>query len=69
MKDVRVEKIIVVDAPAGWAGLSAVSIEEEGGMPSKAAVDFHPATGKKAAWAVIRNPKVAIGSSWKITFA
>ena len=69
MKDVRVEKIIIVDAPASWADVSAVDIEEEGAKPSKAAIDFHPAAGKTAAWAVVRNPKVAIGSSWKVTFA
>lgn len=73
MDKVRVEKVVVVGAPAEWKGKQEVTISEEGGSSStaetrKAELDFHPQESGKAAWAVVRNPEVAIGQGWKITF-
>jgi alpha 1,3-glucosidase len=31
-------------------------------------MEYHPAEGKKAAWAVVRAPNVGIGRGWKIDF-
>ena len=69
MKKVRVEKILVIDAPISWAGLKEVGVLEEGGKPSKAKMEYHAAEGNKGSWAVVKNPQVGIGASWKINFA
>ncbi|KAF2496803.1 hypothetical protein BU16DRAFT_571834 [Lophium mytilinum] len=73
MAKVRVEKVVVVGAPAAWEGLAEVAVSEEGVKESKggrrAKVTFYPAQGVKAAWAVVRDPKVAVGKGWRIQFA
>jgi alpha 1,3-glucosidase len=63
MKNVGVERVIVVGAPKEWAGKSSV---KAGGKD--AALEFHAEEGGKAAWAVVRSPKVAVGEDWKIEF-
>ncbi|KAL2415375.1 Glucosidase 2 subunit alpha [Exophiala dermatitidis] len=69
MKDVKIEKIIVVNAPAEWSAYAEATVTEEGSRgPSTAALTFHSASDNKAAWAVVRNPGVGIGSSWNIVF-
>jgi alpha 1,3-glucosidase len=70
MKDVKVEKVIVVNAPAGWSALNEVSVTEDGVKGSaKADLIYHSATGGKAAWVVVRNPGTGIGADWTITFS
>jgi alpha 1,3-glucosidase len=63
MKNVGVERVIVVGAPKEWAGKSSV---KAGGKD--ASLEFHAEEGNKAAWAVVRSPKVAVGEDWKIEF-
>lgn len=63
MKSVGVEKVVVVGAPAGWAGKSSVKVGK-----AESVLEFHGAEGSKAAWAVVKAPKVAIGEDWKIEF-
>ena len=73
MSKVRVEKVIIVGAPSEWKGKTEVVVSEEGAKESarkkKVEFTFHPAQGKKAAWAVVRDPKVAVGKGWKIDFS
>jgi alpha 1,3-glucosidase len=73
MAKVRIEKVVVVGAPAKWAALKEVKVSEESGKESKggkkAELTYHPKNGLKAAWAVVRDPKVAVGKGWKIEFA
>lgn len=73
IEKVRVEKIIVVGAPETWKGKTEVEVSEEQGGKSadarKAPMDFHEKVDGKAAWAVVRDPAVQVGSGWKITFA
>ena len=73
MESVRVEKVIIVGAPKAWKKLSTVDVSEEGGKSSgaskKVALAFHDGAKGKADWAVVRDPKVAIGKGWKIEFA
>ncbi len=69
MAKVRVEKVIVVGAPSGWAGKKEVQVLENGGKPGTADLTYHAAHDGKAAWAVVRDPKVAIGKGWKIDFS
>tara|TARA_R110002003_G_scaffold145_11_gene13431 strand:- start:9901 stop:12069 length:2169 start_codon:yes stop_codon:yes gene_type:complete len=72
MEKVRVEKIIIVGAPKAWKGKESVVVMEEGQKESKrrkkAELEYHPAEGKKAAWAVVRSPKVGIGRGWRVDF-
>ncbi|KIX08989.1 uncharacterized protein Z518_00067 [Rhinocladiella mackenziei CBS 650.93] len=69
MKDVKIEKIIVVNAPAEWSTKDKVTVIEEGVKgTSTAELNYHSATGNKAAWAVVRSPGTSIGGVWTIEF-
>jgi alpha 1,3-glucosidase len=68
MKDVGVEKVVVIGAPASWAKKSYVKAQA-GGKEYDVPLEFHAAEGGKAAWAVVKNPKVAIGADWTIDFS
>lgn len=73
MEKVRVEKIVVVGAPDAWAAKKEVIVGEEKagksvGGEKKVPMEFHAKDDGKAAWAVVRNPGVAIGSGWKVEF-
>lgn len=69
MKDVRVEKIVVVNAPSTWASVDEVNATEDGIKGSRSlGLTYHPPTTGKAAWAVVRNPATAIGVDWSISF-
>jgi alpha 1,3-glucosidase len=72
MEKVRVEKVVIVNAPAAWKGKEEVVVMEEGAKESKrrkpVSMTYHAKDGKKAAYAVIRDPRVAIGRGWKIDF-
>ncbi|TVY50550.1 Glucosidase 2 subunit alpha [Lachnellula cervina] len=63
MKNVGVERVVVVGAPKAWEGKSSVKAAGK-----DAALEFHAEEGGKAAWAVVRRPQVAIGEDWKIEF-
>ncbi|RMZ79674.1 hypothetical protein DV738_g3173, partial [Chaetothyriales sp. CBS 135597] len=65
MKDVRVEKIVLVNAPSTWATLRTVRLSDG----STAELTYHAAVGNKAAWATVRNPGVRIGADWEIEFS
>ena len=69
MTKVQVEKIVVVGAPAEWQGRKEVGVEQEGSKFVTADLNFHPASGGKAAWAVVRNPKVTVAKGFTITFS
>ncbi|KAI7544968.1 putative alpha glucosidase II, alpha subunit [Hortaea werneckii] len=73
MENVRVEKIIVVGAPASWKGKTEVEVSEEQSRQSSGArmvpMEWHEKVEGKASWAVVRDPGVQIGSGWKIAFA
>jgi alpha 1,3-glucosidase len=72
MENVRVEKVVIVGAPDAWRGKVEVEVSEDKGGKSagsrKVALEFHGKDGGKAAWAVVRDPGVQIGSGWKIAF-
>ncbi|GAB7351072.1 hypothetical protein MBLNU459_g1548t2 [Dothideomycetes sp. NU459] len=73
MKGVRIEKVIIVNAPAAWMGKTEVDVAEEGDTKSasskKAAFKWVSGGSGKADWAVVRDPGVRIGDGWKIDFA
>jgi mannosyl-oligosaccharide alpha-1,3-glucosidase len=68
MKKVWVEKVIVVGAPASWASKTTVNATE-GSSTYKVKIEFYAAQNGKAAWAVVRNPRVSIGTDWNIDFS
>ncbi len=70
MAKVSVEKVIVVGAPATWAGKTEVLVIEDGAKEGrKVALSYHEAGGSHAAWALVRNPSTNIGKGWKIDFS
>lgn len=67
---VRVEKIVVVGAPANWEGKTEVLvIEDRAKEGRKVGMTFHRAEGGRAAWAVVRDPGTGIGNGWKVDFS
>ncbi|KAF1848001.1 glycoside hydrolase family 31 protein [Cucurbitaria berberidis CBS 394.84] len=72
MEKVRVEKIIIVGAPKAWKNKEEVVVLEEGQKETRRKkslpLEYHAAEGKKAAWAVVRDPGVWIGRGWRIDF-
>lgn len=74
MEKVRVEKVVIVNAPSAWKDRSEVEISEEqaGGKSAgarKVPLDFYGPVEGKAAYAVVRDPGMPIGSGWKVAFA
>ena len=69
MAKVRIERVIVVNAPKSWKGKASVLVVEDGVKSGVSApLSWHAGNGK-AAWAVVRDPGVAIGKDWKIDFS
>ncbi|KAI9891259.1 MAG: hypothetical protein M1814_002949 [Vezdaea aestivalis] len=66
MRKVRVEKIVVVGAPDSLKGKDKVVVREEGEKQKAVKVSYSHAHAGKAAWAVVRDPGVAVGKSWTI---
>ena len=73
MEKVRIERVLIVGAPSEWKGKKKVVVSEEGEKESKGGkkveIKYFDATGGKAAYAVVRDPKVAVGKGWKIDFS
>ncbi|KAL2179057.1 glycoside hydrolase family 31 protein [Thermothelomyces heterothallicus CBS 202.75] len=67
MRSVGVDKIVVVGAPASWAGKKSVKVESEG-KAWEAKMEFTPAGQGRAAFAVIKKVGVRIGADWKVEF-
>ncbi|AEO56295.1 glycoside hydrolase family 31 protein [Thermothelomyces thermophilus ATCC 42464] len=67
MRSVGVGKIVVVGAPASWAGKKSVKVESEGKV-WEARMEFTPAGQGRAAFAVIKKVGVRIGADWKVEF-
>ncbi|MCJ1475756.1 hypothetical protein MMC13_004420 [Lambiella insularis] len=70
MATVRVEKVVVVGAPTSWeARTDVLAIEDGAKQGRRVLLTWHAAEHGKAAWAVVRDPGLAIGSGWKIDFS
>nr|POE72871.1 glucosidase 2 subunit alpha [Quercus suber] len=74
MAKVRVEKIILVGVPNTWENKKEVNVSEEktngkSAPARKVTVDFHSKEDGRSAFAVVRDPGVAIGDGWKLDFA
>ncbi|OAA65904.1 alpha glucosidase alpha [Niveomyces insectorum RCEF 264] len=70
LRDVHVDKIVVVGAPAAWARATTatVTVASEG-KTWTAPLDFTPASNGRAAFAVIRHVNAGIGTDWTVTVA
>ncbi len=68
MASVGVNKIVVVGAPASWAGKKSVTVESDG-KGRELRFEFTPAAQGKAAFAVVKGVGVSIGADWKVNFA
>ncbi|KAI1932854.1 glucosidase II [Ophidiomyces ophidiicola] len=70
MAEVRVEKIIVVGAPAEWKDKSTVLVQEDATPnPTQTSLEWHSSGAGKPSFAVIKDPGVSITKSWKIDFS
>ena len=70
MAKVRIEKIIFVAPPSDWQAKQEVLVKEDGAKEAKkASLSWHKAEGKKAAWVVVKDPGVPVGSTWSIDFS
>lgn len=68
MENVRVEKIIFVNAPRAWEKKTQVSIKEDGKADRVVRFRYEVGSGRSAAWAVVRDPAVGVGRGWEIGF-
>ena len=69
MDTVRVERLVVVNAPDDWASKTeALAVEQGAKSGKKAEISFTKGSKGKASYAVVRDPGVGIGKDWKIEF-
>jgi len=66
MKDVKVERVIIVNVPKELNGMQEVSVSQ--GSTKNAGLEYHAAEGRKAAWVVVRRPDVSVGADWTISY-
>ena len=66
----KVEKIIVVNAPASWQAKSEVTVREDGDKEAgkRAGLTWTKGGSGRADWAVVRAPGVSVGKGWRILF-
>jgi alpha 1,3-glucosidase len=70
MHKVRVERVLVVNAPKAWKDKKKVVVMRGGTEKmTKADLKFYQGDKGHASWAVVKDPKVGIGSDWSISFA
>ena len=67
MKDVRIERVVVVNAPKSWLGRDEVVITELGKDRTAVATFFAGKDGA-ADWAVVKRPHVGVGNDWVLRF-
>lgn len=64
-RGVVVDKIVVVGAPASWAGKKEVKVEADG-KTSTARMEYTAASGGRAAFAVIKKVGASVAGDWKV---
>ena len=70
MNKVKIRKVIVVAAPKSWQEKTEVLVKQDGAKEAKKVeMVWNAAQGAKAAWAVVKNPDVGVGTSWSIDFS
>ena len=70
MAKVRIEKVVIVGAPSSWEAKTEILVVDDGAKePRKAGLSWHGARDGRAAWAVVRDPSVAVAAGWKLKFS
>ncbi|KAK2756384.1 hypothetical protein FQN54_005276 [Arachnomyces sp. PD_36] len=70
MAEVRVEKIVVVGAPEEWKDKTTVTVTEDGKKSeTQVTLNWFAGEAGKGAYAIVKDPQVAIGNGWKIDFS
>lgn len=69
VKKVRVERVIIVNAPAAWKGKDKAVVKDDEGKENKAKMSFYEGQKGHASYAIVRDPKVAVTKDWSIMFA
>jgi alpha 1,3-glucosidase len=67
-KKIRVERVVIVNAPAEWKTLEKVEVTEEG-KTRKSPIEFHAGQSGHANYVIIKDPKAKIINDWSISFA
>lgn len=69
MADVRVERLVVIDPPKEWQEKASVTVVEDGATAgTTASMEYFSQSTGKAPYAVVKNPNVGIGKTWRIEF-
>lgn len=69
MADVRVERLVVIDPPKEWQEKASVTVVEDGATTgTTASMEYFSQPAGKAPYAVVKNPNVGIGKTWRIEF-
>jgi alpha 1,3-glucosidase len=63
MKDVVVERIVIVGTPKDWPENAVVKVGQKA-----LKTEFHPAAGGNAGYFVVKKPELKIGEDWKVDF-
>lgn len=67
--DVAVDKIIVVGLPAKQVAKKQATLESATGEKTTVAIDYTPAAGGRAGYAIVRGVGAKVAQDWKLTFA
>ncbi|KAH9909645.1 glycoside hydrolase family 31 protein [Xylariomycetidae sp. FL2044] len=67
MRDVAVDKVIIVGAPASWAKRKSVVLESEG-KTRDIPLQYHPADGDKGAFAILGRVGASVAGDWRVMF-
>jgi len=66
MKDVRVEKLVIINPPVSFRDTAEIRVEEEGAKERMVQVKYVEKVGARAAWAVVRDPGVGVARGWRV---
>lgn len=67
MESVRVEKVVVIDPPKEWQDKSRATVVQDGEKAAhSASLEYVAQQSGKAPFAVLKNPNVGIGKTWRI---
>lgn len=70
MSNVLIERIVVINAPSSWAKKRSIPVRGSGIRTGTLTdLSYNAPEDGKAAWAVVRNPRLAIGEDWTIDFS
>jgi len=66
MKDVRVEKLVIINPPISFRNMAEIRVEEEGAKGRMVQMKYMEKMGARAAWAVVRDPGVGVARGWRV---